>query len=60
MKSSGSGSGSGSAGGSNGEWTPEKKEIFMDRVIAAGYKVLDLGELADEVCAFSCVLGGSG
>jgi hypothetical protein len=42
-------SGSSSGGGGNGEWTPEKKAIFMDRVIAAGYKVLDLGELATEV-----------
>jgi hypothetical protein len=45
---SGNGGGSGGSGG-NGEWTPEKKGIFMDRVIAAGYKVLDLGELAEEV-----------
>ena len=42
--------GSGSGGGGNGEWTPEKKAIFMDRVIATGYKGLDLGELAEEVC----------
>lgn len=33
----------------NGEWSPEKRELFMDRVIAAGYKVLDLDELAGEV-----------
>lgn len=42
--SSGSWSGGGGGGGGNGEWTPEKKEIFMDRVIAAGYKSLDIGE----------------
>ena len=40
--------GSSSGGGGNGEWTPGQKAIFMDRVIAAGYKVLDLGEM-DEV-----------
>jgi hypothetical protein len=36
-------------GGSNGEWTPEKKGVLIDRVIAAGYKVLDIGGLAKEV-----------
>jgi hypothetical protein len=45
-KESGDGGGAGSG---NGEWTPEIKGKFMDRVIAAGYKTLDLGELAREV-----------
>jgi hypothetical protein len=44
-------SGSSTGGGRNGEWTPEKKAIFMDRVIATGYRGLDLGELAEEVCS---------
>ena len=49
-KESGDDSGSGSGGGgSNGEWTPEKKGVLIDRVIAAGYKVLDIGGLAKEV-----------
>lgn len=47
----GSGSGKGGGGG-NGEWTPEKKGILIDRVIAAGFKVLDIGELAKEVSSF--------
>lgn len=42
------------SGGGNGEWTPEKKEIFMDRIIATGYKGINLGELAEEV-SFTCV-----
>lgn len=32
-----------------GEWTPEKREIFMDRLIDCGYRSLDLGALAHEV-----------
>jgi len=30
----------------NGEWTEEKRAVFMDMVIAAGYKALDLDEVA--------------
>jgi hypothetical protein len=48
-KMEGSGSSHEGGGGGNGEWTPEKKAVFMDRVIAAGYKVLDLNTLAIEV-----------
>lgn len=47
-KESSDDSGSGGGGG-NGEWTPEKKGVLIDRVIAAGYKVLDIGGLAKEV-----------
>lgn len=32
-----------------GEWTEVKREILMDRVIAAGYRALDLKVLAAEV-----------
>jgi hypothetical protein len=49
-------SGSGSGIGGNGEWTPEKKEIFMDRVIATGYRTLDLGQLAEEVSILNLLL----
>jgi hypothetical protein len=54
-----SGGRSSSGGGGNGEWTPEKKAIFMDRVIATGYKGLDLGELAEEVCSTMYVTHGT-
>ena len=33
----------------NGEWTPEKKALLMDEIIAAGYKALNLEELAGRV-----------
>lgn len=39
-----------------GEWTPEKREIFMDRIITAGYKALDLGALATEVSLIAAPL----
>jgi len=58
-KAKSSSGGSSGGGGVNGEWTPEKKAIFMDRVIAAGYKGLDLGELAEEVCRSLHVTYGS-
>ena len=35
--------------GQKGEWTPEKKGVFMDRIIAAGYKAANIGELAIDV-----------
>jgi hypothetical protein len=35
--------------GEKGEWTLEKKGVFMDRIIAAGYKASDMGDLAIEV-----------
>jgi hypothetical protein len=54
-KSSSGGSCSGTGG--NGEWTPEKKAIFVERVLAAGYKVVDLGELTAEVSGHWSVLG---
>jgi hypothetical protein len=33
----------------NGEWDPEKRALFMDLVIAAGYKAINLDELASTV-----------
>lgn len=33
----------------NGTWDPEKRELFMDRVIATGYKAIDMESLAAEV-----------
>jgi hypothetical protein len=30
----------------NGEWTEDKRAVFMDMVIAAGYKALNLDEVA--------------
>jgi hypothetical protein len=35
--------------GQNGEWTPQKKAGFMDRIIATGYKASNIAELAIEV-----------
>jgi hypothetical protein len=58
-KAKSSSGGSSGGGGGNGEWTPEKKAIFMDRVIATGYKGLDLGELAEEVCSTMYVIQGT-
>jgi hypothetical protein len=37
-----------------GEWTADKREDFMGRIIAAGYKAVDLASMAEEVG------GGSG
>jgi ABC-type sugar transport system substrate-binding protein len=33
----------------NGEWDPEKRATFMDLVIAAGYKAINLDEVASTV-----------
>lgn len=33
----------------NGEWTPAKRALFMEKVIEAGYRSLDLNEVAEEV-----------
>jgi hypothetical protein len=46
---------SGGGGANNGEWTPEKKAVFMDRVVGSGYKNLDLGALSEEVSLFNCL-----
>lgn len=51
---------SGGGGANNGEWTPEKKAVFMDRVVGSGYKNLDLGALAEEVSLFECLCWSSG
>jgi hypothetical protein len=32
-----------------GQWTPEKRESFMDLIIANGYKSTDLNAVAEEV-----------
>ncbi|KAL7422867.1 hypothetical protein Q5752_002164 [Cryptotrichosporon argae] len=34
---------------SNGTWTPASRAEFMDRIIAAGYRAVDLDALADEM-----------
>ncbi|ORY20959.1 hypothetical protein BCR39DRAFT_502346 [Naematelia encephala] len=34
--------------GANGDWTAEKRELIMDRIIANGYKATDISELATE------------
>lgn len=51
---------SGGGGAKNGEWTPEKKAVFMERVVGSGYKNLDLGALAEEVSLFDCLCWSSG
>jgi hypothetical protein len=33
----------------NGEWDPEKRAAFMDLIIAAGYKAINLDEVAGTV-----------
>lgn len=33
----------------NSSWTPEKRAAFIEKVIEAGYKALDLNEVGDEV-----------
>jgi hypothetical protein len=33
----------------NGEWDPEKRAMFMDLIIAAGYKAVNLDEVASTV-----------
>ena len=33
----------------NGDWDPEKRAVFMDLVIAAGYKAINLDEVATTV-----------
>jgi hypothetical protein len=33
----------------NGEWDPEKRAVFMDLIIAAGYKAINLDEVASTV-----------
>lgn len=38
-----------STGGSNGEWTPEKRERLIEILLAAGIKVLNMDDLAREV-----------
>ncbi|RSH85947.1 uncharacterized protein EHS24_004133 [Apiotrichum porosum] len=43
-----------------GEWTAAKREIFMDRVIEAGYKSLDLAALAEEQLANQLAHGRKG
>ncbi|WVQ62386.1 uncharacterized protein L199_000526 [Kwoniella botswanensis] len=35
--------------GLNGEWTTEKREKFMDHIIALGYKAASLDEMAQEL-----------
>lgn len=37
----------------NGGWTAEKRGIFMDQIIAAGYKAINLDDMAVQVCALS-------
>ncbi len=39
-------------GESNGTWDGQKREIVMDRVIAAGYEAMDFHVLAAEVSFF--------
>lgn len=36
-------------GPSPGGWTPEKRAVFIEKVLAAGYKALDLDDVAKEV-----------
>ncbi|WWC99492.1 hypothetical protein V866_006395 [Kwoniella sp. B9012] len=36
-------------GGFNGEWTAEKREKFMDHIIALGYKAANLDDMAQEL-----------
>jgi len=36
----------------NGEWDPEKRAIFIDLIIAAGYKAINLDEVATTVSFF--------
>jgi hypothetical protein len=38
-----------SSGNANGTWTPDKRGVFLDGVIAAGYKSVDLDGLASRV-----------
>ncbi|WVF70742.1 hypothetical protein IAT40_005536 [Kwoniella sp. CBS 6097] len=38
-----------SPGGSKGTWDGEKKALFMDEIIAAGYKAADLDQLAARI-----------
>jgi hypothetical protein len=33
----------------NGEWDPEKRAVFMDLIIAAGYKAINLDEVVSTV-----------
>lgn len=33
----------------NSSWTPEKRAAFIEKVIEAGYRALDLNEVGDEV-----------
>jgi hypothetical protein len=37
----------------NGEWDPEKRAVFMDIIIAAGYKAVNLDEIASTVSTTS-------
>jgi len=41
----------------NGTWTAEKKGMFMDEVIAAGYRAVDLVSLAEKVRRLSFLMG---
>jgi hypothetical protein len=48
LKKPGGGNGNG-----NGVWTSEKKGIFLEEVIAAGYRAVDLVSLAEKVSIVS-------
>ncbi|KAL7422866.1 hypothetical protein Q5752_002163 [Cryptotrichosporon argae] len=37
------------AGGATNAWTPDKRELFIDRIIATGYKSANLDALAAEL-----------
>lgn len=39
----------GGSGVANGSWTAEKRGAFMDEIIAAGYKMADLDDIASRV-----------
>ena len=36
----------------NGEWDPEKRAVFIDMIIAAGYKAINLDEVATTVSSY--------
>lgn len=39
----------------SGQWTPTKRAILMEKVISAGYKSLDLDQVANEVCEIETI-----
>jgi len=36
----------------NGEWDPEKRAVFIDMIIAAGYKAINLDQVATTVSSY--------